>query len=329
MKIAVCGPLSPDSFADNVVDTLGRLGHEVIALGPARPTPKLRRAANAVQMLSDHVRQIDGARQRPLVKQVQVARPDLLLTIDRRLHPSVISAAQGVGALVALWFPDHTGTMADHSLFLAGYNRIYLKNPVLADELSAIHGLPVKYLPEAANSSWHRSTLGYGSDRTVVVAGNIHPTRALLLDRLLADGFPVQIYGPPVPSWIDRPRVAAAHSGEFVARQRKADVFRSAAAVLNNLHPAESAGMNCRLFEAAASGAAVVTEERQGLRDLFHPGREVSTFDTYDELTKTLRELLDDPERGRSIADAAAARAHAEHTYEHRLEAILTDLTDP
>jgi spore maturation protein CgeB len=98
-------------------------------------------------------------------------------------------------------------------------------------------------------------------------------------------------------------------------------------AVLNNLHPAEDAGMNCRLFEAAASGAVVVTEERVGLRDLFAPGEEVLTFDTYDGLVTTLRGLLGDSAVGLPVADAAASRAHREHTYEHRLTSILDDLT--
>jgi spore maturation protein CgeB len=288
---------------------------------------RVRQLSNLVELLADNRRAIDKFRQRRMVKRVQEIRPDILLTIDRRLHPTVIKAAHQVGAKVALWFPDHTGTMANHDMFVAGYDRIYLKNPVLVDQLRDVQGLPVRYMPEAANSSWHRSILPYGAERAVVVAGNIHPTRALLLDRLVGDGIPVRIYGAALPSWIDFPRLREAHTGEYIARQRKADVFRSAVAVLNNLHPAEDAGMNCRLFEAAASGAVVVTEERVGLRDLFAPGEEVLTFDTYDGLVTTLRGLLGDSAVGLPVADAAASRAHREHTYEHRLTSILDDLT--
>lgn len=254
MKIAVCGPSEPDAFADNVADTLRRMGHDVHSLGAARPPMRVRQLSNLVELLADNRRAIDKFRQRRMVKRVQEIRPDILLTIDRRLHPTVIKAAHQVGAKVALWFPDHTGTMANHDMFVAGYDRIYLKNPVLVDQLRDVQGLPVRYMPEAANSSWHRSILPYGAERAVVVAGNIHPTRALLLDRLVGDGIPVRIYGAALPSWIDFPRLREAHTGEYIARQRKADVFRSAVAVLNNLHPAEDAGMNCRLFEAAASG---------------------------------------------------------------------------
>lgn len=326
MRIAVCGPTEPDSFADNIADTLERMGHEVVALGAPRRPVNVPKVGAAIGEASDHNRWIDGLRQGGLGRRVAELAPDMLLTTDRRLHPKVIAAAQKAGAKVALWFPDATSTMGSHDMFVAGYDRIYLKNPVLAEDLSRVQGLPVQYMPEAANSSWHRSELPYGTEPVVVMAGNVHPTRALLLDRLLTDGVPLRIYGGPVPAWIDLPQVREAHTGEIIRRERKAEVFRSARAVLNNLHPAESAGTNCRLFEATASGAAVVTEDREGLRELFEPGREVFTFDSYGELLAVLRRLLDSPEVGRPVADAAAARAHREHTYKQRLTEILEDL---
>ena len=100
-------------------------------------------------------------------------------------------------------------------------------------------------------------------------------------------------------------------------------LFRS---VLNNLHPAEYAGANCRLFEACGSGGLVLTELRPGLTDLFQPGRELDTFTSFDELKEKLEWYLADPEHGRLIADGGAERAQSEHTYEHRLAAILEDL---
>ena len=326
MKIAVVGPIGQDSFADNLINTFGRMGHEVKALGATRPPLPIRRVNSLVSLLSDGLRSIDGYRQRSMAETVTEFRPDLLLTIDRRLHPVVIDAAHSVGAKVALWFPDATSTMGNHDMFLAGYDRIYLKNPDLVRDLAGIQGLPVKHLPEAANSSWHRSELPYGTVSEVVMAGNAHPTRAVLIDRLIGDGIPVRLYGAPTPGWVDFPRVHSAHTGRYLAGQEKADVFRSARAVLNNLHPAEAAGMNCRLFEAAAAGAAVVVEHRPGLDDLFDVDREVFGFSSYEELITTLRTLLDSPEAGRPVADAAAARAHRDHTYELRIDSILADL---
>lgn len=334
MRVMVVGPLGLDNFADNVRDTLTRMGHEVHAVGAARPSSPFRKvdtsSARTLEKLltiaSDHKSAVDEFRQRHLVREVGRIRPDIVLTMDRRLHQSVIHAARHLGARTALWFPDHVSTMGRHDMFINGYDRIYLKNPVLVDSLQSIYGLPVRYLPEACNSRWHRSDEEYGRDTTIVMAGNIHPTRAALITRLLDAGLPVRLYGGPVAGWVQTPQLAAAHTGEYLSRTEKADVFRRARVVLNNLHPAEYAGVNCRVFEACGSGALVLTEARPGLVELFQPGRELGTFASFGELREKLEWYLADPEHGRATADAGARRAHAEHTYEHRLSAILEDL---
>jgi spore maturation protein CgeB len=326
MRVMVVGPLGPDDFADNVRDTLTRMGHEVHAVGAARPSSPIRHVNTFVSLVFDHTSTVDQYSQRHLVRTVERVRPDVLLTMDRRLHRSVIHAAQSHGARTALWFPDAVSSMGRHDMFLNGYDRIYLKNPVLVQNLQSIYGLPVRYLPEACNSTWHRSAVEYGTDATIVMAGNIHPTRALLIKRLLDAGLPVRLYGGLVADWVQTPELAAAHTGQYLARAQKADVFRRARVVLNNLHPAEFAGANCRLFEACGSGGLVLTEIRPGLTDLFQPGRELDTFTSFDELREKLEWYVADPEHGRAIADQGAKRARSDHTYEHRLAAILEDL---
>ena len=72
------------------------------------------------------------------------------------------------------------------------------------------------------------------------------------------------------------------HTGRYLACDEKARIFRSAAGVLNTMHPAEVAGVNARLFEAAGRGAAVLTEFRQTVPDLFDIGSEILTF--HDQL---------------------------------------------
>lgn len=329
MKVMVVGPLGADDFADNVQESLTSMGIQVVATGASRPQLPFRRLESAAEQIADRLSRVDKSWQGRLRVTVKHERPDLLLSMDRRVHRSVIQAARDVGTRTALWFPDHVANLGLHQMFLAGYDRIYIKNPVFVRRLQGIYGINARYLPEAANARWHRTTLPYGTRAVIVMAGNVHPTRALLLDRLLRDGVPVEIYGAPMPTWIDLPRVRAAHKGTYLARSHKADVFRSARAVLNNLHPGEFAGINCRVFEGAASGAVVLTEPREGLSDLFDLGREVEKFDSYDELLEKSAALLKSDQAGREIGDRAAARAHNDHTYEKRLASIFADLELP
>jgi spore maturation protein CgeB len=84
--------------------------------------------------------------------------------------------------------------------------------------------------------------------------------------------------------------------------------------------------VNCRLFEAAGCGAAILTERRPDLEDLFAVGPEVASYDSFDVLVDRARWMLDHPDAVRAMGDQAATRAHAYHTYEPRLEQLLAAL---
>jgi spore maturation protein CgeB len=71
-----------------------------------------------------------------------------------------------------------------------------------------------------------------------------------------------------------------------------------------------------RLFEAAGSGACVITDKWDGLESFLEPGREVLVAENGEQVIEHLRNLT--PERAREIGRAAAARILAEHTYVQR-----------
>lgn len=327
MRVVVIGPTGPDTFADNVISSLRALGHEAHPAGPARRTPSSRRLSNLTNIASDRLGRLDEASQMHVVKTVQLMRPDLVLTIDGRLRPATVGQLQRHASHVALWFPDAVSNMGRHEMFLAPYSRIFLKNPALATQLASVHGLPVSYLPEAANPAWHRPVGDYGTEQHVVVVGNVHPTRAVLLHRLAQAGIPLKIYGSPISDWIGFPELRTFHAGREVMREEKSAVFRGARAVLNNLHPAEWSGSNCRLFEATAAGGAVVTEWRDAMSGLYERDREVLGFTSFEELLRHCQVLLADPEPGLRLGDAAASRALADHTYQARLTTMLETLS--
>ena len=327
MKIMVVGPTDPDSFADNVIHALTSMGHEVLAAGPARVVRGPRKMRNVSHLLLEQMARADTGSQHHLVLAARHFRPRLVITLDVRLRPATVRGMQLAGTSVVLWFPDHVSNLGKHEVFLCGYDRMYFKNPRLVQQLRDLHGLPAVHLPEAANPAWHHPVGDYGTDRTIVVAGNVHPTRAILLERLAAANIPLRIYGPPISSWLNFPRLRELHAGHAVVREEKAQTFRRARGVLNNLHPAEYAGSNCRLFEATACGAAVLTEWREGMDSLFEAGTEVLDFETFDQLLHRCRQVLNDRELGRTVADAAARRSSFDHTYQTRLGTMLKDLT--
>ena len=103
-------------------------------------------------------------------------------------------------------------------------------------------------------------------------------------------------------------------------------MFRSAAGVLNTMHPAEVSGVNVRLFEAAGCGAAVLTEFRSTVPELFDVGAEVLAFSDFDELVNQATRLLSEAGLTARLGDAAARRAHQDHSYDARVATILEKL---
>ena len=193
----------------------------------------------------------------------------------------------------------------------------------MVERVRANLDLPIYYLPEACNPRWHRPLVEPGTEPYLVIAGNMYSSRVRLLDRLVAKGIPLKIYGPGFCRWLGESPARRAYTGKYIAREEKARVFRAAAGVLNTLHPAEVSGVNARLFEAAGCGAAVLTEFRPVVPDLFRVGSELLTFHDFDELIDQAARLLNETGLTRHLGDAACRRAHSEHTYELRLTAIL------
>jgi spore maturation protein CgeB len=75
-----------------------------------------------------------------------------------------------------------------------------------------------------------------------------------------------------------------------------------------------------RLFEAAACGAAIVTDNWEGLDAFFEPGQEVVTANDTEQAVAALD--LDDAEV-RRIGAAARERTLTEHTSRHRAQDLL------
>ncbi len=325
MRVGVIGPLGPDSFADNILDCLPDVGVEAVALGPARRRTGQRHVDAAIDRYLPQSQHLDVLAQRGLVDRTAEGECDLVICVLGAVRPETVERIRSSGTKIALWYPDSIANLGNQIVLTASYDRLYFKDPFFVDWLVRVEGLPGAYLPEACNPRWHRPVGAAASEPGFVSVGNMYPSRALLFDRLVADSVPLRLYGAGFPRWLaDRPLMRH-HTGHIVVREDKAAAFRQSSGVLNNLHPAER-GVNCRMFEAAGSGAAVLCDSREALTPLFDVGSEVLTFTSYDELVTQCRRLSEDPDLTRRIGDAASARAHTEHTYQHRLRTILEDL---
>ena len=155
----------------------------------------------------------------------------------------------------------------------------------------------------------------------------MYPSRVRQLDRLIAKGIPLRQYSGGFPRWVSETAIRAASTGGYVAREKKARVFRSAAGVLNTMPPSEISGVNARPLETAGCGAAVITEFRPTVPELFAIGKEVSAFHDFDDLLEQAAKLLSERGLTARLGATAARRAHRDHTYDLRVTTILAKLS--
>ncbi|HEV2149102.1 MAG TPA: glycosyltransferase [Longimicrobiaceae bacterium] len=200
---------------------------------------------------------------------------------------------------------------------------------VLEGELGAREAVPLycsvdpeRYHPVAADPEL-ACELGY--------MGTYAPDRQPVVERFLVDvarRLPERrfmVAGPQYPEEIRWP-ANVRHNPHLPPSLHPA--FYSSAAWQLNATRADmvAAGWSpsVRLFEAAACGAAMISDRWPGIERFFTPGREILLPESTDEVVEVVRGTH--PDDRRAIGEAARARILAEHTAEHRageLEALL------
>jgi len=75
-----------------------------------------------------------------------------------------------------------------------------------------------------------------------------------------------------------------------------------------------------RLFEAAACGTPIISDEWAGIEELLEPGKEILLADSTEDVTQFIENLSD--AEAEQIAAAARERICAEHSSVHRAEQL-------
>jgi spore maturation protein CgeB len=83
------------------------------------------------------------------------------------------------------------------------------------------------------------------------------------------------------------------------------------------------AAVNQRVFDAPAAGGFLLTDFREQLAELFKIGEEAACFKEPGEIPELVRFYLRHPEIRRKITARARRRVLADHTYRHRVTAML------
>lgn len=322
MRILIAGISYEDSFADNVSSSLRLMGHDTLTLGEvahARYYSPLRHYSRAIiERLRKRSISPDGRR---LLRLARSFRPQIVLSLTREYPPELLAELKRVcGSVLILWWGDPPANARRWAFMDPSWDLVFLKDMATVKKLRLVRS-DVHLLHEAMNPKWHRPLSKQQNER-VIVAGNYYPFRQALVSRLLADGTDMDLYGSP-PPWWSFPTIRSRHTGRYIVRDEKSRIFGAGAACLNSFSVAEGNSLNCRAFEIAGAGGLQVVEYRPAIEECFEPGKELLVFRTYEELLELIEWARSAPNEMSRIREDGARRALSEHTYQHRLEAML------
>lgn len=177
---------------------------------------------------------------------------------------------------------------------------------------------PALYRPVEAERKWDLSYLGtYSEDRQPTLERLlIEPARLLPHKRFVVAGpqYP-NITWPENVERIDH--VDPSEHARFYAQSRFTLNVTRRDMVAAGWSP------SIRLFEAASCGTAIVSDEWDGLGDLFEIGKEITVVRTAEDVVAALKKSESDV---RAMGRAGRARVLAAHTPHHRAEALEGEL---
>ena len=262
-----------------------------------------------------------------LLDQIVEERPDVVMVQDLNLVPPGLARA----------IRKHTGMLVGEiasplppKRFLTSYDLIVSALPSIVDTARE-WGIPSRYIPLAFDHKWEAPTPASERDIDAIFVGSfsrLQPVTAPLLREVAAVVPGLQIYGPAAPGVLAEAGLADHYVGEAWGRDMFRLLARSKVVINRHGSVAGRYAVNMRMFETTGSGAALITEEKSNLGDLFDVGTEVLAYSTPKVAAELAADLLADPERLDAIASAGQRRTLGEHTYRHRAELLTRTIDD-
>ncbi|MBN2909479.1 glycosyltransferase [Polycladomyces sp. WAk] len=308
---------NPFGFLDReVVRALRRVGVEVVCVSPGPGFPST------------------------LARAVRMHRPHFILAmLGCRLKEADLHAIRRVPVPTAVWYTDDPYAV-DDSLRTCRFFDVVFTNERTCVSVYRRHGCPnVVHLPLAAPYPAYaprRTFFDYGS--RICLLGSAFDNRLAAVRKLMPflSEHPTRLIGP---GW--RRALKGQRSGNIRTLDRwvspvEACRYYNGADIVINVHRSPldrhlgqnrrgigARTPNNRTFEIAACATFQLTDKRDGLAELYEPGREIHHYETLEECRSLIDYYLRKDEERDRMACRAYERTLREHLYEHRMIAIL------
>jgi spore maturation protein CgeB len=256
----------------------------------------------------------------------------VIVTGGHRITSRTVKTLRDNGIVTALWTIDAPLNFQPIIEVAPLYDHIFCQGTEAVELLNHAGIKGAHWLPVACDPSHHRPVelsakerKHYGND--LVFVGSYYPNRAELFAELI--DFDLAIWGP---GW------EKLHSYSPLRRFLRGGQLRpevwlkvySASRIVLAIHyqdhekrfPVYQASP--RIFEALACGAFVISDNQRDVFSLFKEGEHLVRFSDSDDIVETITYYLDRPKERGQIAEQGRQEVLNNHTYVHRIEKLLS-----
>lgn len=332
MKIAILGSSGLDSLEENMLEAFSSMPDVEPFLIQWPPNAKMSKLGIIGQVFNKILRFRIVTKVMSPIFLVNIRRlnPDLILVCTgaaRTLSPNSVGKLKQYSKAVFCWFVDASVNVNDFILY-SEYDHTYFVDQGLHEYLRPlIRSTNSSVLLEGYNAQHHRPLREIKREDKIAVVGSLYPERILLLEYLVNQGFEFEIYGFGLPMEYGNGPLNRFDMKKFLTLEEKSRVFQKSRCVLNNFTPAHLNAINCRVFEAMASGALVVSQTSELLKTTFKDGHDLILFDSFEELVDILGKIYEGKYDEDSIR-VNAISAVSTHSLTTRATTFINDFKD-
>jgi GT2 family glycosyltransferase/spore maturation protein CgeB len=200
------------------------------------------------------------------------------------------------------------------------HDHVFVASKSLAAELSKSLTVPVETLLQCTDSStFSPQAVDPSMRHEILFVGNSRNEFRKIVKDSLAANLPISVFGTRWEGFIS----VAALKGQHVKNADLSAYYASAGVVLNDhWEDMKKHGLlSNRLFDAAAAGARIISDEIDGLDEIF--GGLVLTYTTPDDLKAKVQGLLKETEQDRAKRLDLAKHIREHHSFDARMRRMM------
>jgi spore maturation protein CgeB len=260
---------------------------------------------------------------------------DILICMAQApISPRVLTELRKRGVITVLWFVEDYLRFTYWQQMAQHYDFVFtIQKGECLEKLKKAGAGEVHYLPTACDPNFHtpltltaEEKTRWGSPISFVGAG--YHNRQQMFASFANE--PFRIWGSEWPMCKPFDRLVQ-EEARRISPEEYIKIFNATEINLNLHSSTERDGvdpfgdfLNPRTFELASCEAFQLVDERQLLSEAFEVGKEIVTFRNLADLREKIDYYLRHPEERTAIARRARARVLRDHTYDQRLQQMLS-----